>query len=138
MRGVGLNPTFHLPAPLIRPRHSLRSARLPSPTRGECRSGSPLTAEGLMGSQIFSAILVIIIGVGGCVAYFWGANKLLDVIFPSRGVKGGAAIDNLRRQGIIRPWLFIGPALIILVVYLIYPVYQTVILSFHDRGGENF
>jgi alpha-glucoside transport system permease protein len=91
-----------------------------------------------MAAQIFSAILVIIIGVGGCVGYFWGANKLLDIVFPSRGVKGGAAIDNLRRQGMIRPWLFIGPALIILVVYLIYPVYQTVILSFQDRAGENF
>jgi alpha-glucoside transport system permease protein len=91
-----------------------------------------------MAAQIFSAILVIVIGVGGCVAYFWGANKLLDVIFPSRGVKGAAAIDNLRRQAMIRPWLFIGPALIILVVYLIYPVIQTLILSFHDRAGENF
>ena len=67
-----------------------------------------------MAAQIFSAILVIIVGVGGCVAYFWGANKLLDLIFPSRGVSGAAAIDNLRRQGMIRPWLFIGPALIIL------------------------
>ena len=38
-----------------------------------------------MAAQIFSAIFVIIVGVGGCVAYFWGANKLLDLIFPSRG-----------------------------------------------------
>ena len=54
-----------------------------------------------MAAQIFSAIFVIIIGVGGCVAYFWGANKLLDLTFPSRGVKGAAAIDNLRRQAMI-------------------------------------
>ncbi|MEZ5806040.1 MAG: alpha-glucoside ABC transporter permease, partial [Rhizobiaceae bacterium] len=57
-----------------------------------------------MAAQIFSAILVIIVGVGGCVAYFWGANKLLDLIFPARGVSGGTAVDNLRRQGLIRPW----------------------------------
>ena len=67
-----------------------------------------------MAAQIFSAIFVIIVGVGGCVAYFWGANKLLDLIFPSRGVAGAAAVDNLRRQGLIRPWLFVGPAMIIL------------------------
>ncbi|MBX3577573.1 MAG: sugar ABC transporter permease [Rhizobiaceae bacterium] len=91
-----------------------------------------------MAAQIFSAILVIIIGVGGCVAYFWGANRALDMIFPSRGVTGGAAVDNLRRQGLIRPWLFIGPALLILTVYLIYPVVQTVILSFQNRAGEGF
>jgi hypothetical protein len=31
--------------------------------------------------------MVIIIGVGGCVAYFWGANKLVDLVFPAHGVK---------------------------------------------------
>jgi alpha-glucoside transport system permease protein len=91
-----------------------------------------------MASQLFSAIFVIIVGVGGCVAYFWGANKALDLIFPSRGVTGASAVDNLRRQGFIRPWLFIGPAMIILTVYLIYPVVETLILSFHDKSGQNF
>ncbi len=63
-----------------------------------------------MAAQIFSAIFVIIVGVGGCVAYFWGANKLLDLIFPSRGVAGAAAVDNLRRQGLVRPWLYCLPS----------------------------
>jgi len=89
-------------------------------------------------SQLISAIVVIVVGVGGCVAYFWGANKLVDLIFPSRGVKGAAAIDNLRRQGLVRPWLFIGPALLILIIYLIYPVINTVITSFQDKSGEGF
>ncbi|GLS30013.1 alpha-glucoside transport system permease protein [Mesorhizobium albiziae] len=91
-----------------------------------------------MAAQIFSAILVIIVGVGGCVLYFWGANKLVDLIFPSRGVTGAAAVDNLRRQGLIRPWLFIGPALVILVIYLIYPVISTLWYSVYDKTGENF
>src|SRR3954462_2906034 len=94
--------------------------------------------EVLVAGQLFSAIFVIVVGVGGCVAYFWGANRLIDVVFPSRGVSGAAAIDNLRRQGVIRPWLFVGPALIILVIYLIYPVIDTIWLTFHDRAGENF
>lgn len=91
-----------------------------------------------MGAQIFSAFLAIVLGVGGCVAYFWSANRLLDVVFPARGVSGAAAVDNLRRQGLIRPWLFIGPALLILVVYLIYPVVSTLWYSVYDRTGENF
>ena len=70
-----------------------------------------------MAAQILSAIITIIVGVGGAIAYFWGANRLLDLVFPSRGVKGTAAIDNLRRQSMIRPWLFIGPALVILTVF---------------------
>ncbi len=91
-----------------------------------------------MGAQIFSAVLAIVLGVGGCVVYFYGANKLVDIIFPSRGVSGAAAIDNLRRQGLIRPWLFIGPALLILTIYLIYPVVNTVITSFQNKAGEGF
>ena len=56
-----------------------------------------------MAAQLFSAILVIIVGVGGCVAYFWGANRLLDLVFPARGVSGANAVDNLRRQGFTAP-----------------------------------
>ena len=91
-----------------------------------------------MTGQIISAVLTVVLGVAGCVAYFWGANRLLDLIFPSHGVKGRAAINNLRRQGLIRPWLFLGPALVILTIYLIYPVVETARLSFLDRGGQNF
>jgi alpha-glucoside transport system permease protein len=91
-----------------------------------------------MASQIISAVMAIVLGVGGCVAYFWIANKALDLALPARGVSGANAVDNLRRQGYIRPWLFVGPALLILTVYLIYPVVQTLILSFHDKGGQNF
>ena len=78
-----------------------------------------------MAAQILSAIITIIVGVGGAIAYFWGANKLLDLVFPSRGVSGMAAIDNLRRQGLIRPWLFIGPALILLLVMLVPALIET-------------
>ncbi|TKT82720.1 sugar ABC transporter permease [Aquamicrobium sp. LC103] len=91
-----------------------------------------------MTGQILSAILTVVLGVAGCVAYFWGANRLLDLIFPARGVKGATAIDNLRRQGMIRPWLFLGPALLVLTIYLIYPVFETLRLSFMDRSGQNF
>ena len=39
-----------------------------------------------MAAQIFSAIFVIIVGVGGCVAYFWGANKAAGPDIP--GARG--------------------------------------------------
>jgi alpha-glucoside transport system permease protein len=91
-----------------------------------------------MTAQILSAVFTVIVGVLGCVGYFWGANRLLEVIFPSHGVTGKRAVNNLRRQGYVRPWLFLGPALIILAIYLLYPVIETLRLSFFDRGGENF
>ena len=90
-------------------------------------------------SQILSAIGAMILGVAVCAAYFLLSNKLLDAIFPAK--EGGdvhrAAVD-LRRRSLIRPWLFLGPALILLVVYLVYPVVATFILSFYNADGTKF
>jgi alpha-glucoside transport system permease protein len=88
--------------------------------------------------QIFYAALTVVIGVGGCLGYFFASNLLLDKIFPADANNDAAAVRNLKLQSSIRPWLFLGPALILLTVYLIYPVFQTVWLSFHDNAGDEF
>lgn len=88
--------------------------------------------------QLLSAILTMIAGVFVCVAYFWGTNFLLDQIFPSKGKMGAVASRNLRITNTIRPWLFLGPALLALTVYLIYPVVESLRLSFHDKSGIEF
>lgn len=80
-------------------------------------------------------LITIIIGVGGCVGYFYGANVLLDkVLCP---VKGPNAGRNISRANLIRPWIFLGPAILALGLYLAYPVVATLILSFQERlpGG---
>ena len=56
------------------------------------------------------ATSTIFIGVFGCVAWFWGSNWLLDRILPPRGANAG---DNIRRANQIRPWLFLGPAILL-------------------------
>jgi len=43
-----------------------------------------------------------------------------------------------RRQGRIRPWLWIAPALLFLIVFLIYPTINTIVLSFLDAQSKNF
>lgn len=91
-----------------------------------------------MTGQIIYAIFTIVLGVAGCVLYYWGSNRILELVLPSRGVSHGAIIDNLRYQSYIRPWLFLAPALIILAVYLVYPVIDTLWLSFMDRAGRNY
>lgn len=81
-------------------------------------------------------VITIIIGVGGCVGYFYGANLFLDkVLFPASGPNAGR---NINRANIVRPWLFLLPALLALGLYLAYPVVATLILSFQERlpGGE--
>ena len=43
-----------------------------------------------------------------------------------------------KRQGRIRPWLWIAPALAFLVVFLIYPTINTIVLSLMDATSKNF
>jgi alpha-glucoside transport system permease protein len=90
-----------------------------------------------MGAQIFSALITIFIGVGGCLVYFFGSNWLLDRALPVSASNDATAVRNLKRQSIIRPWLFLGPALIFLSLYLIYPAISTLWWSFLDKN-ENF
>ncbi len=89
-------------------------------------------------SQIVSALGVVVVAVFACSAYFYFSNKILDLALPVKDGDIRAASRNLNRRGLIRPWLFIGPALFLLVVYLVYPVVATLILSFYDRSGVNF
>ena len=88
--------------------------------------------------QIVSALGVVVVAVFACSAYFYFSNKILDLALPVKDGDIRAASLNLNRRGLIRPWLFIGPALFLLVVYLVYPVVATFILSFYDRTGEQF
>jgi len=42
------------------------------------------------------------------------------------------------RQGRVRPWFWIAPALAFLIVFLIYPTINTLVLSFEDKVSQNF
>jgi alpha-glucoside transport system permease protein len=91
-----------------------------------------------MTEQLLSAFLTVLLGVGGCLAYFYGSNALLDKVCAVDASNDERAIRNLKLQSAIRPWLFLAPALLLLTLYLIYPVFQTIWLSFHDKAGDQF
>ncbi len=91
-----------------------------------------------MYEQLASALITVVLGVGGCVAYFYGTNYLLDWAFPSETRDGIYKPRNLKIQSWVRPWLFLGPALLLLTVYLVYPIVETLWLSVHDRTGDRF
>lgn len=84
-------------------------------------------------------LITIIVGVGGCVGYFYFSNVFLDkVLFPAKGPHAGR---NINRANMIRPWLFLAPALCALGLYLAYPVVETLRLSMTERvpgGGFEF
>ncbi|MHA3979868.1 carbohydrate ABC transporter permease [Halovulum sp. GXIMD14794] len=80
-------------------------------------------------------LLTVLLGVGGCVGYFYFSNQFLDkVLFPASGPNAGR---NINRANQIRPWLFLGPAILVLGLYLAYPVVATFWLSLTDRDQGN-
>ena len=87
-------------------------------------------------SPLLQGILTIFIGVGGCVGYFYGSNLILDkVIFPATGPSPGR---NINRANLVRPWLFLLPAMLALGLYLVYPVVGSFVRSLYNRTGEEF
>jgi alpha-glucoside transport system permease protein len=69
--------------------------------------------------------VAVVVGVGGVFFLYWGMNRLVELL-PDR-----------YREG-VRPYIFVGPALVILTVFLIYPVINTILVSFKDSQGESF
>jgi len=70
--------------------------------------------------------VALIVGVCGVWALYWILNDWVSMI-PFRRL----------RENLI-PFVFVGPALLLLTVYLIYPVINTVYISFLDRKSESF
>lgn len=46
------------------------------------------------------------------------------------------AAPKIMQQGRVVPWLYVLPALIVILVFIVYPTVNTVVLSFRDRRGE--
>ncbi|MCC1482074.1 carbohydrate ABC transporter permease [Roseibaca sp. Y0-43] len=87
-------------------------------------------------SPVLQGLLTIIIGVGGCVGYFYASNLILDkVIFPAKGPQAG---QNINRANKVRPWLFLFPAMFALGLYLVYPVVGSFYRSLFNRAGNEF
>ena len=84
---------------------------------------------------LINASLVVILGVTACFAYFFGTNWLLDRAYPPRG---DGAVANMAVAAQVRPWLFLGPAVVLLGLYLVYPVFNSLWLSFKGVNGNDF
>jgi alpha-glucoside transport system permease protein len=54
-------------------------------------------------------------------------------------MKGGMrmAAPKIMQQGRVVPWLYLLPSLVIIVIFVVYPIFNTISLSFQDRTGNN-
>jgi alpha-glucoside transport system permease protein len=70
-------------------------------------------------------LVAIAVGVGGVFLLFWAMDQLVDRL-PTF------------LQDKFRPYVFVGPALFLLGVFLVYPVINTLIMSFRDSQSKGF
>ena len=80
---------------------------------------SPLSAK----LMIFAVALLI--GVGGVWVLYLTANALTERL-------------GHRWRERVRPWIFVGPALALIGLFLVYPTISTIVTSITDGGSENY
>jgi alpha-glucoside transport system permease protein len=71
------------------------------------------------------AVVAIIWGVGGVALLYWAFNSIVERL-PGEW------------SGRLQPFVFVGPAIAILIWYLALPVLRTFRLSLFDRDGQEF
>ena len=69
--------------------------------------------------------VALVVGVGGVFLLFSATNRVVDYL-PERYQEG------------VRPYVFVGPCLVILSVFLVYPVINTLFLAFKDAQSAEF
>jgi alpha-glucoside transport system permease protein len=77
--------------------------------------------------------MAIVVGSASMVFYLYVANRLLDTLLADTLLQSHS---RLRER--VRPWLFVGPALVVLTIFLIYPTLQTILFSFYAADSNAF
>lgn len=76
-------------------------------------------------NRLLVVAVALAVGVGAVFAVFFGADKLVNLM-PEK------------TRETVRPWVFVGPALALLAVFLLYPGIQTIIASFQNEDSTAF
>ncbi len=77
-------------------------------------------------SLILKALLAIAIGSFGVIGIFYGLNILAEKLLPERA--------RMR----VLPWIYVGPAVLLLTAYLVLPTLRTFYLSFFGPSSSRF
>jgi alpha-glucoside transport system permease protein len=75
--------------------------------------------------KLANALIAVVAGVGGTIVLFWAMNKAVESL-PEKW------------ENRAKPYVFIGPALIVVALFLVYPAIRTIFLSFYDDRSVNF
>ena len=75
--------------------------------------------------KALTAVVALLIGIGGVWGLFYAGNGVVDAL-------------PRRLRDATRPWLFVGPAILILCIYIVFPAVRTIWISFFDRTSRVF
>lgn len=76
-------------------------------------------------SKLLIAIVALVVGVGAVWLLYLVTDNLVSLL-PEGS------------REIVRPYVFVGPALVVLGLYLVYPLVRTIWLSFYGARGNEF
>jgi alpha-glucoside transport system permease protein len=76
-------------------------------------------------NRLLVVIIAIAVGVGGVFVLFWAMDRVVSWL-PVH-----------LREG-VRPYVYVGPAMVVLSVFMIYPVFSTVLASLRDSTGQRY
>jgi alpha-glucoside transport system permease protein len=76
-------------------------------------------------NRFLVVVVAVVVGVGGIFALYVAMNKAVDVL-------------PFRYRESVRPWIFVGPALVLLGLFLVYPLINTIFISFKDQFSQKF
>ncbi len=74
-------------------------------------------------AKLLLAVIALAVGVGGIWLLFIGVGALVSLL-------------QAKWRDRILPWVFVGPALALLAVFLVYPAAGTILRSFQDDAGQ--
>ncbi|MEL6606241.1 MAG: hypothetical protein AAFP20_23785 [Cyanobacteria bacterium J06614_10] len=77
-------------------------------------------------SLILQALLAIFLGSVGVIGIFYALNILVEKLLP----------EKTRVK--VLPWIYVGPAVLLLTVYLVLPTLRTFYLSFFGPSSNVF
>lgn len=79
----------------------------------------------MLGNRLLMALIVLVGVPAATVLYVWLVERGLELL-------------PYQARTRVRPWLWVGPAVALLGIYLVYPTLNTAYLSFFDAQSVNF
>jgi alpha-glucoside transport system permease protein len=76
-------------------------------------------------NRLLLVVVAVGLSVGGVFFLYWAGDQLVDAL--PRGWREK-----------VRPYVFVGPALAVLGIFLIYPVINTIVISLKDARSQDF